>query len=261
MQYHNTVVVATRPMLLRDIALLRKGEPIPGTKKGMLSQYSDRCVKNACQLVFIVILLDSFEIINGLTGHDIYYGYCSAMILILRLLRAVDNDLTNDAKALALEERTQRAYRLLVLKIQGVINKTPMGGSMKRFAKVVDAFSECIKTPDPGLHSSTSNPGYPIMQQQQQQPLGYVNQAYIPTGGNFGQMMPTAQPQFTDLSAFGDVTPAGMVGGVFPMSTFGSPGMNEGLVTQFPSMEDVTIPGWLDMELTGLGGGYGGLQG
>lgn len=252
MQYHNTVVVATRPMLLRDIALLRKGEPIPGASNGSLSDYSERCVKNACQLVFIVILLDFFEIINGLSGLDVYYGYCSAMILILRLLRVTTNDNTADAEALAAEERIQNSLRALVLKVQTVINKTDMGGSMKRFAKVVDAFSECVKAPIPSFGAKLFQ--YPMMQQQQQQPLAYP---YAPGTVDYAQVMAN-QPQFNNLSAFGDVTPAGMVGGFFPMSTFGSPGMNEGLITQFPAVDDVPMPGWLDMELA-LGGNYGGL--
>lgn len=258
-QYHNTAVVATRPMLLRDIGLLRKGAPIPGAKKGELSEYSKRAVKNACQLIFAVILLDSFGIINGLSGLDIYYCYCSTMILILRLLRVVDSDLTSDPEALAEEERFQNSLRALVLKSQDTINKTDMGGSMKRFAKVVDAFSECIKTPNSALRPSVKNEHMANAIMPQPQPMAFSQAPYPQSTNDYTQLM-AQQPPYTDLSAFGDVTPAGMVGGFFPMSTFGSPGVNDGLVTQFPAMDEVPMPGWLDMEL-GMGGGYGGMPG
>lgn len=256
-QFHNTVIVATRALLLRDIDLLRKEKPIPGAKKGSLSQYSQRCVKNACQLIFIVMLLDAFEIINGVSGLEVYYGYCSAVVLILRLLRVVPNGDIETAEALAEEERLQNSLRLLVLKIQVVINKTDKGGSMKRFAKVVDAFSECVKTPNPGFNT---NPAQFPMMQQQQQPMAYGNTSFPQPPMDYAQMMAN-RPQFHDLSVFGDVTPAGMVGGYFPMSTFGSPGLNDGLITQFAAMDnEPPMPGWLDMELS-LGGNYGGPQG
>lgn len=258
-QFHYIAIVATRPILLRDITLLRKSEAVPGAQKNCLSEYSERCVKNACQLAFIIVLLDSFDVINGLSGLDVFYAYCAAMVLILRLLRTPRDDSggaprqSNDPVA---EVQAQTSIRALVSRVQDVINRADKGGSMKRFARVVDAFAECVNNPSPPrLRSMANNPGHPMTVPQQQHHVRFEDgQPYHNGPGGFEAML-SDQAQFGAAPSFGDPSMDSFLG-LFPLSTFGSTGVNEGPVTQFSANEDGPIAGWLDMELL-LGGGYG----
>ncbi|KAF3347959.1 Ribonuclease H2 subunit A [Verticillium dahliae VDG2] len=96
-------------------------------------------------LTYMVLFLDGFELVNGLSGLDVFYAYCAAMVLILRLLRrppaaeGAEGAEASDQR----EEQVQAVIRELVLKSQSVLNRTNKSGSMTRFASVVDAFAEC----------------------------------------------------------------------------------------------------------------------
>ncbi|KAM0278594.1 hypothetical protein ACHAQH_005068 [Verticillium albo-atrum] len=140
-QYHYIAIVATRPVLLREIAAARKslrdGEAVVA-----MSAVADACLHHAVQLTYMVLFLDGFQLVNGLSGLDVFYAYCAAMVLILRLLRRPpcggSAEVSDDQEGLV-----QNVIRDLVLKSQAVLNKTNKSSSMKRFASVVDAFAEC----------------------------------------------------------------------------------------------------------------------
>ncbi|KAG4279658.1 hypothetical protein FPRO04_13522 [Fusarium proliferatum] len=145
--FHYIAIVATRPLLLRDVAAARK-EDAPKTA---VPTHAALCVKHACQLSYLMILLDHFDVINGLSGLDIFYAYCSAMILILRLLRLRPGE---GAESIGPDEvMLQSKVRRLVATLRNVINHTDKCGSMKRLAQVVDTFSECANNPTdpPGI--------------------------------------------------------------------------------------------------------------
>ena len=266
-QFHYIAIVATRPILLRDVTMLRKSETPPETPVGSLSTHAERCVKNARQLAFLVLLLDSFDILNGLSGLDVFYAYCAGMVLILRLLRLPkDNSAEGTSTQTEFqveEEQIQKSIRTLVGRVQQVISRTEKGGSMKRFARVVDAFSDCVNNkPTQRARSVVAGVNNPGMQQQlphhrvrfEDGTTGYgvtpmQGQGYDPN------MMPD-QSQYASFAQFGDVNMDGLLN-LFPLSTFGQqPAMNnDGTMAQFPPQEDIPMQGWFDME--GLLGGYG----
>ncbi|KAL2759950.1 hypothetical protein ACRALDRAFT_1026338 [Sodiomyces alcalophilus JCM 7366] len=144
-QYHHIAIVCTRSVLPREIAAAQKrmGQGNnSNSSDATMSPVSDICLYHACQLTYLVLLLDTFELVNGLSGLDVFYAYCAAMVLILRLLRRIL--LPEEAQApQSREAEIQVLVKDLVLRLQGVIHKTEKSSSMKRFAKVVDAFSEC----------------------------------------------------------------------------------------------------------------------
>ncbi|ROT42652.1 hypothetical protein SODALDRAFT_20364 [Sodiomyces alkalinus F11] len=153
-QYHHIAIVCTRPVLLREIAAAQKPRAAQddkmnddgGNGAASMSPVSDICLYHACQLAYLVLLLDAFQLVNGLSGLDVFYAYAAAMVLILRLLRRPLRP--EEAQAPRSRSRSREAEVLvlvkdLVLRVQAVIHRTEKSGSMKRFANVVDAFAEC----------------------------------------------------------------------------------------------------------------------
>ncbi|KAJ4182921.1 hypothetical protein NW755_010121 [Fusarium falciforme] len=226
-QFHYIAIVATRPLLLRDVALTRKsptGSPAPS-----MPLHSAVCVKHACQLSYLIILLDHFDVINGLSGLDIFYAYCSAMVLILRLLRLRPGESTEDVGDEEASLQTRIGH--LVSTLRGVISRTEKSGSMKRLAQVVDTFSECANNPN----EAPSSP-----------PLGSnINGVAHHASG----IMNTSQ------SEFGQAMTLGSMEGLIDFLPFPGFGTIEGSMTQFMPGGDVTMPEWSDMEL--FMGGFG----
>ena len=261
-QYNYIVVVATRPLLLRDMTHLRQSGSSPSDQPSTLSKYADRCVEHACQLSYLIILLDSFEIINGLSGLDVFFGYCGAMCLVLRLLQGAKKTPTGDGTQMetqGADEEMRMAIRNLVRRVQGVLNRAEKSGSMRRFARVVDAFADCVDKSNPRLQSLPNVSGQHLAPPQQhhvrfdESQFGYGNAG----GGTYDTMLPD-QAQFASMPAFGDTSMEGFVG-LFPWSTFGAGGPN-GPMTHFagpeggPGPGPNPGPGWVDMEM--LLGGY-----
>ncbi|RSL88620.1 hypothetical protein CEP52_015141, partial [Fusarium oligoseptatum] len=210
-QFHYIAIVATRPLLLRDVALTRKSStesPAPS-----IPLHAAVCVKHACQLSYLIILLDHFDVINGLSGLDIFYAYCSAMVLILRLLRLRPGESTEDLDDE--EALLQTRIRNLVSTLRGVINRTEKSGSMKRLAQVVDTFSECANNPNEA-------PGSP--------PPGSNITTHHAPGMN------TSQPEF------GQAMTLGSMEGLIDFLPFPGFGTIEGSMTQFMPGGDVTMP-------------------
>ncbi|KAM0428512.1 hypothetical protein ACHAPT_006872 [Fusarium lateritium] len=218
-QFHYIAIVATRPLLLRDVATTRKSST--ESPKPSIPVHAAVCVKHACQLSYLIILLDHFDIINGLSGLDIFYAYCSAMVLILRLLRLHPGESADD------EGPLQAGIRHLVSALRSVINRTEKSGSMKRLAQVVDTFSECANSPNEAPNS----------------PQGANMAHYAPGTVN------NPQPEL------GQATTLGSMEGLLDFLPFPGFGTIEGSMAQFMPGGDVTMPEWSDMEF--FMGGYG----
>ncbi|KAM5343265.1 hypothetical protein ACJ41O_014231 [Fusarium nematophilum] len=232
-QFNYIAIVATRPLLLRDVALMRKTEA--GAPKPSISPHAAVCVKHACQLSNLIILLDHFDVINGLSGLDIFYGYCAAMILILRLLRLRPGETAEGSQDD--EAALQRRIRNLVSTTRDVINHTDKSGSMKRFAQVVDTFSECANNPnEPPNLANLQPPGYAPG-------ANMSGVAYHPLGA-----MDHPPPDSNQGMTFGSME--GLLD-FLPMTGFGA---IDGSMGQFMST-DMTMPEWSDMEM--LLAGYG----
>ncbi|KAF4344412.1 transcriptional regulatory [Fusarium beomiforme] len=226
--FHYIAIVATRPLLLRDVAAARK-EDAPKTP---VPTYAALCVKHACQLSYLMILLDHFDVINGLSGLDIFYAYCSAMILILRLLRLRPAEV---AESIGPDEvLLQNKVRRLVATLRNVINHTDKCGSMKRLAQVVDTFSECANNPSdpPGISNLP--------------PQGInMNSPPYPAGWS-AEHVQAQQGQGMAL---------GSMEGLLDYLPFPGFGMAEGSMAQYLPGSEMEMTGWHDMEF--LMEGYG----
>ncbi|KAF5267623.1 hypothetical protein FOXYS1_1498 [Fusarium oxysporum] len=211
--FHYIAIVATRPLLLRDVAAARK-EDAPKTP------------------VPTHAALYHFDVINGLSGLDIFYAYCSAMILILRLLRLRPGE---GAESIGPDEvMLQSKVRRLVATLRNVINHTDKCGSMKRLAQVVDTFSECANNP-------TDPPGIANLP-----PQGInMNNPPYPAGWSAEQV----QAQQVQGMALGSME------GLLDFLPFPGFGMAEGSMAQYVPGSEMEMTGWHDMEF--LMEGYG----
>ncbi|GKU07190.1 transcription factor [Fusarium langsethiae] len=223
-QFHYIAIVATRPLLLRDVASTRKADA--EAPKAPVPTHAALCVKHACQLSYLMILLDHFDVINGLSGLDIFYAYCSAMILILRLLRLRPGELVEGVKPdeVALQSKIRRIVEIL----RNVINHTEKCGSMARLAQVVDTFSECANnSSDPPAVSSLPPQGI------------NTNSMSYPPGWPAQQMQPPQDPQVQGI---------GSMDGLLNFLPFPGLGTVEGSMAQFVPGSDVEVAGWPEME-------------
>jgi hypothetical protein len=239
-QYHYIALTATRPLLLRDVASVKGSSAASVTTPTELSTTAQLCVKHACQLGYLVLLLDSFEVINGLWGLDIFYAYCAAMVLILRLLRRKSLESVSGSGAV-IEAANEEACRGLMVKIQDVMTRTDKGGSMRRFCQVVETFSRCIDKPGSRLVERTAGQSYPSgVEPPLQHPMlvdGMLT-ASVPT--NPTPLQPYSQGSSEHMMGF------------LPLSTFGSTVDYNG---QSLGNDDFALPEWSDMEM--FFGGYG----
>lgn len=157
-QYHYIYLLITRPFLLRTIAAgsAESSTDVPWKA----DQYSDICLEHACQLARIVILLDSFGIVHGVSGLDIFFAYSAGMVLILRSLRLETHQPDQQAGSLKPEPGTHGAElgqhdgdepseKTLLVALQGLITRlreivlcVPKCSTMRRFARVMKTFEE-----------------------------------------------------------------------------------------------------------------------
>jgi hypothetical protein len=246
-QCHYIAIVATRPVLLREIAEAQKtvGTTTPPAE---MSPVADICLYHACQLTYLVLLLDSFQLMNGLSALDVFYAYCAAMILILRLLRRPVPPEENSKEA-----RIQALVKDLVLRSQKVINGTEKSGSMRRFAKVVDAFAECTSQTG-GERSEPSSTTRPAAAGSW--PRNFPPGLPPPGVGFVTQAPPSMTAMAPPQGMMGVVQEAPIQVGVptnlWPLATFGAPGvqLDDGgyYFGPFGGAEPAAAPQWADME-------------
>ncbi|KAI1330629.1 fungal-specific transcription factor domain-containing protein [Xylariaceae sp. FL0255] len=137
MDYHYIMVLNTRPFLLFLLS------PNHQTEKGSISSdtlesektLADVCVKNASQLAQYMLLLDSFSLVNGVSGLEMFDFYWACMILCLATLRQ---------RMVGGEESSCDVYMDLVTKLRRAAANVKQCGTMKRFTQLIGAFTEYI---------------------------------------------------------------------------------------------------------------------
>lgn len=151
LQYRYIAVLVTRTSLLRYIASAQRGEPdrtpllsraearIDPYNGSAGEQLSDICVTHAVQLCRLIILADSFGLVNGISAMDVFYAYCGTMVLILRSLRISSSaSQYHDQR----EARLQLELRKLIAQTREVLMRVRKCSTMKRFARVVATFED-----------------------------------------------------------------------------------------------------------------------
>ncbi|KAH8176775.1 fungal specific transcription factor domain-containing protein [Sarocladium implicatum] len=167
-QYHYIGIITTRHFLLHDIAAARLS---PKGHADNISTLAQSCVFHAHQLSFVFILMDSFDLVNGRTAFDVFYGYWAGMLLNLMLLwPKSEKHLPEPGKPCPLNAVVQRVY--------GVVSRVDKCGTMQRLSSVMDHFvlwarSVDAESEDPSAISHhnglRTNNGQNQMYQQQQQ--------------------------------------------------------------------------------------------
>lgn len=151
LQYRYIAVLVTRTSLLRFIASAQRGEPdhapllsrtevrIDPYNGSTGEQLSDICVTHAVQLCRLILLADSFGLVNGISAMDVFYAYCGVMVLILRSLRISSSaSQYHDPR----EARLQPELRKLIAQTREVLMRVGKCSTMKRFARVVATFED-----------------------------------------------------------------------------------------------------------------------
>jgi hypothetical protein len=167
-QYHYIYILVTRPFLLRSItASGRTGQTPeygPGAAKAptnKIGHFSDLCFRHACQMARLLLLLDSFGLIHGTSGLDVFFAYSAAMVLVLRSLRldahpqgsgmktehmanSEGNVINPDQKgSRGVDERSLLvALRDLIVRLRELVLKVPKSSTMERFARAMVTFEE-----------------------------------------------------------------------------------------------------------------------
>lgn len=145
LQYHYVALLVTRPSLLRELSNRNRGsganrntphslkeQEIQTTQQTSLS---DTCLRHAVQLALNILLLGHFDLVNGISGLDIYYIYWASMILNLGILRAHSSSQHREAI---------QVLSKLVLQLKEVVSRIEKSGTMRRFATLMDAFSDYV---------------------------------------------------------------------------------------------------------------------
>jgi hypothetical protein len=171
LQYRYIAVLVTRSSLLRYVASTQQGEPDHAALlsrndartdpyKGSVGQrLSDICVAHAVQLCRLILLADSFGLVNGISAMDVFYAYCGVMVLILRSLRISSSaSHYHDQR----EAHLQLELRKLIAQVREVLMRVNKCSTMKRFARVVATFEDGsrqnnIRPADGSTNRSTAN--------------------------------------------------------------------------------------------------------
>jgi hypothetical protein len=171
LQYRYIAVLVTRSSLLRYVASTQQGEPDHAAllsrneartdpyKGSVGERLSDICVAHAVQLCRLILLADSFGLVNGISAMDVFYAYCGVMVLILRSLRISSSaSHYHDQR----EAHLQLELRRLIAQVREVLMRVNKCSTMKRFARVVAIFEDGsrqnnIRPADGSTSRSTAN--------------------------------------------------------------------------------------------------------
>jgi hypothetical protein len=171
LQYRYIAVLVTRSSLLRYVASAQRGEPdhaaLLSRNEARTDPYngsagerlSDICVTHAVQLCRLILLADSFGLVNGISAMDVFYAYCGVMVLILRSLRISSSaSHYHDQR----EPHLQLELRKLIAQTREVLMRVNKCSTMKRFARVVATFEDGsrqdnIRPADGSTNRSTAN--------------------------------------------------------------------------------------------------------
>lgn len=142
-EYRYVGLLVTRSALLKDVAASRAQNRLSGASAAVESSNSRStiCLWHASQLAQIVLLLESFGLLDGVSSLDVFYAYSAAMVLILRLLR---RPASSSAGSDAQEDEVQKSLEDMVSRLKGAVAKIEKSGTMRRFALVMTTFEECV---------------------------------------------------------------------------------------------------------------------
>ncbi|KJR80343.1 uncharacterized protein SPSK_04861 [Sporothrix schenckii 1099-18] len=153
MQYRYVAVLSTRSALLYSMAaraartapVAHDGGPAPSPSPATSAApptLADLCVQNAVQLCRLVLLADSFGLINGVSAMDVFYAYCAAMVLILRSLNGGSEQDQGAVSVSAADAAYCAELRRLIARTRQVLMRVDKCSTMKRFSRVVATFEE-----------------------------------------------------------------------------------------------------------------------
>ncbi|KAJ5807843.1 hypothetical protein N7474_009112 [Penicillium riverlandense] len=192
LQYRYIAVLVTRSSLLLYVASAQRSEEeLPAAlsrSKRANDQYSgpvrerlsDVCVTHAVQLCRLILLADSFDLVNGISAMDIFYAYCGVMVLILRSLRiSISASHCHDQH----EAHLQMELRQLIAQTREVLMRVNKCSTMKRFARVVATFEDGSK------HDNT-DPAVPV--------ADHSRDGRMATAGKNAQVAPGIRTRLTD---------------------------------------------------------------
>ena len=189
LQYHYIALLVTRPFLLLELSLngqdtIREAggsesssipEPTPDN-----ARLADICLRHAGQLTSMILLLDSFGLVNGVSGLDVFYIYWACMVLCLGMLRRPG----------AYESpHTPERIAKLVTDLREVVDRVEKSGTMRRFARLVGAFADYVnhRVTPARINEDTSD--------AQMTPSGLYGKNFDP------QAMSSATPMMTSASS------------------------------------------------------------
>lgn len=167
-QYHYIYILVTRPFLLRSITASGKAGKSPEygpassrTTPSKVGHFSDICFRHACQMARLLLLLDSFGLIHGASGLDVFFAYSAAMVLVLRSLRLDAYQQGSDVKTEHMARRDSTgqnpdhkgpgeldersllvALHDLVVRLRELVLRVPKSSTMERFARAMVTFEE-----------------------------------------------------------------------------------------------------------------------
>ncbi|KAK5190193.1 hypothetical protein LTR92_009904 [Exophiala xenobiotica] len=167
-QYHYIALLVTRPTLLWEISsfnscnVSRRASyqadndadhggsfPTPGIPSSM----GAACHYHAAQLVALIVLLDKFQLVNGVSALDVFYAYSAGLVLILGLLKSPHmsrHEKSSDASS----RRSLTGYsgrcinprntHALIRILRSTIGSVQKCATMKRMAGVMHKFADSV---------------------------------------------------------------------------------------------------------------------
>ncbi|KAI1452848.1 fungal-specific transcription factor domain-containing protein [Annulohypoxylon moriforme] len=133
--YHYTGLFTTRPFLLQELSLNQPPDLQPSHSTSRQALLAGTCLRHASQMAMIILLLDSFGLVNGVSGLDIFYVYWASMILSSGMLR---HRTSPD------EARVFETFRSLVGQLRAVSMNVEKSGTMNRFATLLADFADYV---------------------------------------------------------------------------------------------------------------------
>ncbi|KAI0161261.1 fungal-specific transcription factor domain-containing protein [Xylariaceae sp. FL1272] len=157
MQYHYIILLNTRPFLLHELS---ERTPMDAdVSSGASNQQHDRaarmvdlCIRHSGQLGLLILLMDSFELVNGVSGLDHFYIYWCCMCLCLAILRAKRASPEWDPSS-------AQALMDLVNQVHTASMKVKQCGTMKRFTGLIHDFIKYVRKPKGRSQTTAKPPG------------------------------------------------------------------------------------------------------
>ncbi|KAI1391736.1 fungal-specific transcription factor domain-containing protein [Hypoxylon trugodes] len=135
LQYHYIALFTTRPFLLQELSVGQASSQGQNHATSRQILLAGTCLRHAGQMAMIILLLDSFDLINGVSGLDIFYVYWASMVLSLGMLR---RQTTSE------DERVLVTLGDLVAQLRAVAVRAEKSGTMKRFTRLIGAFADYV---------------------------------------------------------------------------------------------------------------------